>query len=98
VLSDTEYQGLATFRYRIRSFLHFSEEAALQAGVEPRQHKALLAVKAISLKEPCTIGAIATQLFLQHQSAVGLVNRLEARRIGFEGGLARGCAAGDCFG
>jgi DNA-binding MarR family transcriptional regulator len=76
MLSQADYAELATFRFQIRSFLSFSEKAALEAGVEPRQHQALLTIKAA--EEPCTIGTIAAQLFLQHQSAVGLVNRLES--------------------
>ncbi len=81
MLSDTEYQELATFRYQIRSFLNFSEEAALQAGVEPRQHQALLAIRGGAPNGACTVGTIAKHLFLQHQSAVGLVDRLVARGL-----------------
>ena len=66
-------------RYQIRRFLHFSESVALQEGIEPRQHQALLAVRAIG--EPCTIGALAERLFLQHQSAVGLIDRLALRKL-----------------
>jgi DNA-binding MarR family transcriptional regulator len=78
-LSRVDYEELAELRYQIRRFLHFSESAALEAGIEPRQHQALLAIKAMN--EPCTIGALAERLFLQHQSTVGLVDRLALRKL-----------------
>jgi DNA-binding MarR family transcriptional regulator len=78
-LSRIDYEELAELRYRIRRFLHFSETAALEEGIEPRQHQALLAIKAMS--EACTVGALAECLFLRHQSAVGLVDRLALRKL-----------------
>ena len=78
-LSRIDYQELAELRFQIHRFLHFSETAALKEGIEPRQHQALLAIKA--MKEPCTVGALALRLFLQQQSAVGLVNRLSLRKL-----------------
>ncbi|MBZ5728319.1 MAG: MarR family transcriptional regulator [Acidobacteriia bacterium] len=80
-LSALEYRELAEFRYQIRRFLHFSESAALAEGVEPRQHQALLAIKALPEGEGCAIAALARTLFLRHQSTVGLVDRLESRRL-----------------
>lgn len=80
-LSRAEFEELADFRYQIRRFLNFSEGAALGEGIEPRQHQALLAIKAMPDEEACTIGALAGQLFLRHQSTVGLVNRMERRGL-----------------
>ncbi len=80
-LSSANYQELAELRYQIRRFLHFSESAAFEEGIEPRQHQALLAIKAMPAKEPCTIGKLAERLFLQHQSTVGLVDRLVLRNL-----------------
>ena len=37
-ISITEYQTLAEFRYQLRRFLRFSEQAARAAGLEPQQH------------------------------------------------------------
>jgi DNA-binding MarR family transcriptional regulator len=78
-VNRSDYEELAELRYQIRRFLHFSESVALEEGIEPRQHQALLAIKAMS--EPCTIGALAERLFLQHQSTVGLVDRLALRKL-----------------
>jgi DNA-binding MarR family transcriptional regulator len=80
-LSPTEYEELAEFRYQIRRFLNFSESVAVQEGIEPRQHQALLAIKAMPAEKACTIGTLAERLFLQHQSTVGLVDRLERRNL-----------------
>jgi DNA-binding MarR family transcriptional regulator len=81
-VSPAEYRALADFRYQIRRFLVFSENAAREAGVEPQQHQLLLAVKAA---EPtsATIRYLAERLQLRHHSVVGLIDRLEAA------GLAR---------
>jgi DNA-binding MarR family transcriptional regulator len=78
-LTRGDYQELAELRYEIRRFLNFSETVALGEGIEPRQHQALLAIKAMS--EPCTVGALAESLFLRHQSVVGLVDRLALRKL-----------------
>jgi DNA-binding MarR family transcriptional regulator len=75
-ISHREFRALAEFRYQIRSYLHFSEEAAKQHGVEPQQHQALLVVKAKE-PEPASIRYLAERLQLRHHSAVGLVDRLE---------------------
>ena len=79
-ISKDEYQALASFRHALRKFLHFSQEAAVAAGLTPQQHQALLAVKA-SLDESLTIGELAERLQLRHHSAVGLVNRLVSQRL-----------------
>ncbi|MCZ2076887.1 MAG: MarR family transcriptional regulator [Bryobacteraceae bacterium] len=76
-LAPDDYQALAEFRYQIRRFLQFSEHAARESGVEPRQHQALLAIRGMKPEKQPTIGEIATRLFLRHHSAVELVNRLE---------------------
>jgi DNA-binding MarR family transcriptional regulator len=78
-LSHGDYKELADLRYEIRRFLNFSEMFALGEGIEPRQHQALLAIKAMS--ERCTVGALAECLFLRHQSVVGLVDRLALRKL-----------------
>src|SRR3954452_19395788 len=76
-----EYEELADFRYQILRFLHFSEGVASEERVEPRQHEALLVIKAMPVEASCTIGALAERLFLQHQSTVGLVDRMERRGL-----------------
>ncbi|ACZ41999.1 transcriptional regulator, MarR family [Thermobaculum terrenum ATCC BAA-798] len=77
-LTEQQYQALANLRYVIRKFLHFSESAARQAGVEPQQHQLMLAIKGLPEGAKPTIGEIAERLQVQHNTAVELVNRAEA--------------------
>jgi DNA-binding MarR family transcriptional regulator len=88
-LTKAQYESLAAFRYQLRQFLHFSEVAAQSAGLTPRQHQALLAIKGFPNRESITIGELAEQLQIAHHSAVGLVDRavelnLIARKPGIE--------------
>jgi DNA-binding MarR family transcriptional regulator len=76
-----DYQALAQFRYEIRRFVNFSEQAARDAGIEPQQHQALLAIEGLPTMHRATIGVLAERLQIQHHSAVGLVDRLEAERL-----------------
>jgi len=76
-----DYLALAEFRYQIRRFLRFSEEAARAAGIEPQQHQLLLTVKARSGTTPASIGDVAERLQIQHHSTVELVDRLSEQGL-----------------
>ncbi|HWB99534.1 MAG TPA: MarR family transcriptional regulator [Bryobacteraceae bacterium] len=76
-VSLSQYRSLAEFRYRIRKFLAFSEQAARAAGLEPQQHQLLLAVKGFPGENPGpTIGYLAERLQIRHHSTVELVDRM----------------------
>ncbi len=77
-LSLSDYRALASFRYEIRKFLAFSEQAARRAGIEPQQHQLLLALEGLPSGTRPTIGAMAERLCVQHHTTVALVDRLEA--------------------
>jgi DNA-binding MarR family transcriptional regulator len=76
--TEVDYRALADFRYEIRRFLNFSEQAARAAGIQPHQHQALLAIKGLPSGRRATVGLIAERLQIQHHSAVELSHRLEA--------------------
>jgi DNA-binding MarR family transcriptional regulator len=80
-VTQTEYETLADLRYSLRQFLHFSEEAAQQAGITPQQHQALLAIKGFREARDITIGELAERLQVRHHSAVGLADRLASKRL-----------------
>ena len=80
-LSAPQYEALAEFRYQIRRFLHFSEEAARAAGLAPQQHQLLLAVKGMPGGRAARISDLAERLQIQHHSTVELVDRLAARGL-----------------
>ncbi|RUV85285.1 MarR family transcriptional regulator [Mesorhizobium sp. M1A.F.Ca.IN.020.32.1.1] len=75
-ISQADYQRLSEFRYLIRRFLEFSQLQANEAGLTPRQHQALLAIKGYPGGGPVAVGDLAERLRLRHHSAVELVNRL----------------------
>ncbi len=75
-LTKREYETLAAFRFSLRQFLRFSEEAAKSEGTTPQQYLALLAIKGYPGREWATVGELAERLQVQHHSAVGLVDRL----------------------
>jgi DNA-binding MarR family transcriptional regulator len=77
-LTLSDYQELSELRYQIRRFQHFSEAAARSAGLEPRQHQLLLAVKGLPASMRPRIGDLAERMKLQHHSTVELANRLAA--------------------
>ncbi len=79
--SRTDYRSLAEFRYQIRRFQQFSEDAARDAGIKPAQHQLLLALKGIPPETDPSIGHLAERLFLRHHSTVELVDRLEQRGL-----------------
>ena len=78
-ISLAGYRQLAEFRYRIRQFLHFSEEAARAAGIEPQQHQLMLAIKGLPDGVRPTVTALSERLCLRHHSTVELINRLVER-------------------
>lgn len=77
-LTVADYQSLAELRYQIRRFLHFSEQAARKAGLEPRQHQLMLAIKGLPEGVRPRIGELAERLQIEHHSTVELVNRLSS--------------------
>jgi DNA-binding MarR family transcriptional regulator len=77
-LTLADYQALAEFRYQIRRFLHFSEQAVQAAGLERGQYQMMLAIKGIPEGVRPRIRELADRMQIQHHSAVELVNRLES--------------------
>ena len=80
-LTKTQYETLAALRFALRQFLHFSEEAAKEAGLTPQHHQALLAIKGFPGRDYVTVGELAERLQIRHHSAVGLVDRLVLEKL-----------------
>jgi DNA-binding MarR family transcriptional regulator len=80
-ITPDAYRQLAEFRFQIRSFLHFSENAGRLAGIEPQQHQLMLAIKGLPAGARPTVTALAQRLCLKHHSTVELINRLERRGV-----------------
>ncbi|HET8747369.1 MAG TPA: MarR family transcriptional regulator [Ramlibacter sp.] len=71
------------FRYRLRRFLRFGEEAARAAGVTAVQYHLMLHTQAFPGREWASIGELAERLQTQQHGVVALVTRCE------EAGLVR---------
>ena len=74
-MAPEQYRRLAEFRYQMRRFLHFSQEAAAASGLHPRQYQLLQVIAGIPEEMSPTIAAVASRLCLRHNSAVELVSR-----------------------
>lgn len=77
LLTPTEYETLASFRYGVRRYLAFAEANARSVGLTSQQHQALLAIKVWTVSRPMSVGDVAAELFIKHHSAVELLGRLE---------------------
>jgi DNA-binding MarR family transcriptional regulator len=76
-LTTEDYAQLAGFRHALRAFLRFSEAAAAEAGLTAQHYQAMLVLRGCADGERVSINDLAHQLFIKHNSAVGLVDRLE---------------------
>ncbi len=80
-LTKADYETLAEFRYTLRTFLGFSEQAAADQGITPQQYQALLAIEGFRGRNWVTVGELAEQMRVAPHSAVGLVDRMESLRL-----------------
>lgn len=79
--SNVDFESLARFRFVLRRFLAFSDDQARAAGIEPQQHQLLLSLRGLPDGESPTIGALADQLLIRHNSATELVQRMEEKGL-----------------
>ncbi len=79
-LGDGDYAALADFRYELRCFQDFSEQAARRAGIAPRQHQALLSIRGAP-DGTQTVGELAKKLLIKPHSASELASRLEEQGL-----------------
>jgi DNA-binding MarR family transcriptional regulator len=80
-LTTADFVRLASFRYALRRFLHFSESETARLGLTGQQYQAMLVVRSRAERAPMTINDLARELLIRHNSAVGLVDRLVAQRL-----------------
>ena len=76
-LTTRDYARLAAFRHALRKFLRFSEQAAEGVGLLSQHYQAMLVLRACPEGSTVTINDLARHLLIKHNSAVGLVDRLE---------------------
>jgi DNA-binding MarR family transcriptional regulator len=80
-LRTADYVRLAAFRRALRSFVHFSEEAASRLGLTGQQYQAMLFVRSRADGAPASIADLADELLIRHNSAVGLADRLVSQGL-----------------
>lgn len=72
-----DFETLSDFRYQLRRFLRFSEEATREHGVTPLQYLLLLHIKGFPGREWASVGELAERLQSHHHGTVALVSRCE---------------------
>ena len=77
-LSKADFAALSEFRYQMRRFEHFSENAVKAAGITPLQYLLLLHIKGFAGRAWATIGELAERLQARQHGVVALVTRCEA--------------------
>lgn len=77
-MSKTDFEMLAEFRYQLRRFLRFSEEASRREGVTVLQYLLMLQIKGYPGREWATVGELAERLQAKHHGVVSLISRCEA--------------------
>jgi DNA-binding MarR family transcriptional regulator len=75
--SKLRLEALSEFRFRLRSFLRFSEDAARDAGITVLQYQVLLHTQGFPGREWASVGEIAERLQAQPHGVVALVSRCE---------------------
>jgi|SRR6185437_3474582 len=73
--SEEAMRDQAHFRYALRKFLRFSENAARQCGVTPQQHQLMLGVAGFTGRGSATVSELAEFLQERPHSVVGLIER-----------------------
>lgn len=88
-LSKRDVEALAHFRYQLRKFLRFSEEATHRHGVTPLQYQLMLQIQGYPGRQWASVAELAERLQAKHHGVVSLVSRSEAA------GLVRRAASRD---
>ena len=76
-LTKAEFEALSQFRYQLRRFERFSEDAVQAAGFTPLQYLLLLHLKGATGREFATVGELAERLQAKPHGVVALVTRCE---------------------
>lgn len=77
-MTKADFEKLADFRYQLRRFLHFSEQATRLMGITSLQYLLLLHIKGFPRLGRPTVGDLAERLQAKHHGVVSLISRCEA--------------------
>lgn len=73
-----DYRLIAAWRSMLRDFMATSKIILRRYGVTSMQYQTLLAIRISEEPEGLSMNGLAAHLGIRHNSAVGLINRLEA--------------------
>lgn len=76
-LSKKDFETLSHFRYQLRRFLRFSEEATHRHGITHLQYQLLLHIRGFPGREWATVSELAERLQAHHHGVVSLISRCE---------------------
>jgi DNA-binding MarR family transcriptional regulator len=77
-LTKSDFAALSEFRYQMRRYERFSENAVQLEGITPLQYLLLLHVKGFPGREWATVGELAERLQAKQHGVVALISRCEA--------------------
>jgi DNA-binding MarR family transcriptional regulator len=77
-LRKSDFSALSDFRYQMRRFERFSENAVQKHGITPLQYLLLLHIKGYAGREWASAGELAERLQAKPHGVVALVTRCEA--------------------
>ena len=77
-LKKADFETLSEFRYQMRRFERFSENAVQAEGITALQYLLLLHIKGFPGREWATVGELAVRLQAKPHGVVALLTRCEA--------------------
>ena len=80
-LTQQDFEALAAFRFAIRRYLRFSEEAVRRHGLTPQHYQLMLALKGFPGRDWAVVRELADRLQLRHHSVVELVDRAQQQGL-----------------
>ncbi len=80
-LTKRDFEGLSEFRYQMRRFERFSENASRSHGVTPLQYLLLLHIKGFPGRDYANIGELSERLQAKAHGVAALVSRCELRGL-----------------
>jgi DNA-binding MarR family transcriptional regulator len=80
-LAKADFAALSEFRYQMRRFERFSENAVQAEGITPLQYLLLLHIKGYKQRDWATVGELAERLQAKPNGVVALISRCEAGQL-----------------
>ena len=80
-ITKAAFEELSEFRYQMRRFERFSENASRAHGITPLQYLLLLHIKGYPGREYAHVGELAERLQAQPHGVAALISRCETRAL-----------------